>query len=104
MSSNVIPLFKNKLRNVAHRIPLYGDEEVKLTIAVIGLFGDQVIRKPYWCIPPHVTPTNLKLYNPYFVIECLKLAINSTVFSYKAKTTIKKILENIETVELTQEA
>lgn len=102
--SNVIPLFPEKKKSVAFKIPLYGDIEVRLIVAIINMFGDRVIRKPYWCLPPHATTKNLKLYNPNFVVECLKMAMSSDLFSTKSRVLIKKILEGIEEVELTQEA
>jgi len=99
----VIP-FHARQTETALRIPLYGDGEVKLTVACIQIFGDQVIKNTYWCVPPFPTEKNLKLHSPAFVVECLKLALLSGVFSQRGCMMVKKILDSIETVEVKKEA
>lgn len=98
----VVQLFPKK--KIAYRIPLYGEFEVKLTVAIINLFGSEVKRAQLACIPPFATTKNLKLYSPTFVIDCLRRAHDSEIFSAKGRATILKILANIEEVDLHKEA
>lgn len=104
MSSNVIPLFPIHKQEIVYKIPLFGDKEVRMTVAIINLFGPDVERKPYWCIPPAATEKNLKLYNPFFVIECLKVAAKSNLFSSVGRQIIDTILKNIQSIKLIKEA
>ena len=101
---SVVQLFPTKQRQVAYRIPLYGDFEVKLTVAIINLFGTEIDKGPWACVPPFATTKNLKLYSPLFVIDCLKRAHDSKIFSTEGRAMLLKILASIEEVELHKEA
>lgn len=72
-----------------YRVPLYSDEEVEATLIVVNVFYDTDRRFT------DVTVTQL---NPEQVIECLKTAIVSGLFSEKFKSIIKRILANVEQV------
>jgi|SRR6516164_4970133 hypothetical protein len=98
MAADVIP-FPCKEQQVAYRIPLYGENEVKIITAIINIFGEDVEIEKYWYMPSAATTKNLKLYPPTFVIHCLKKALESDLFSAKGKKTISTILGNIETIE-----
>jgi predicted nucleic acid-binding protein len=98
----VVQLFPAK--QIAYRIPLYGEFEVKLTVAIINLFSDGIKREQLARVPPFATISNLKLYSPEFVIDCLRRAHNSEIFSIKGRTTILKILANTEEIKLHKEA
>lgn len=90
---DVVP-FPEKKKNVAYKIPLYGDGEVKLALAVIHMFGEQVAGAKY------IQSYNLKTYTPEFVIACIKLAIESPLFSAAGRKALNKILLAVEEVKV----
>lgn len=82
---------KNKLFNVAYRVPLYGDEQIKIVVASLNLCGD---------VHTAVTEYTLKTQDPQFIIECLRRAYVDDMFSSKAKAIVAQILAQIEEVKV----
>lgn len=92
--TNVIPFpvrNKNSNKDVAYKIPLYGDEQVKLIVAVVNIYGN---------IHNAVTEHTIKHQDPVFVVDCLKKAYKDYLFSTKAKAIINQILSQIEEVRI----
>jgi len=101
--SNVVP-FPTRERAVAYRIPLYGDSEVNFAVAIINMFGRDVVNAhPLWYHPGEATTKNLRAFSPQFVIECLKMALESGIFSASGKKILNKILSSVEAVPLSKE-
>ncbi len=97
MTATIIPFpHKKKEPETAYRIPLYGDAEVKLTVAVVNMFGEQVAGVTF----DYATPRTLKNYSPEFVIACIKLAHASDLFSNQGRKALNKILLAVEEVKV----
>lgn len=97
MSATIIQFpARKKAVETAYKIPLFGDSEVKLTVAAINLFGDQISGVMF----TPATPNNLKTFSPEFVIACLKKALASDMFSSTSNQVLRKILRGIEEVKV----
>ena len=91
MTAQVIP-FPNKRSSPSYTISLYGDDEINMIIAAINLFSEQVTGQKYF---QAAYRNNLKSFKPVFVIECLKAAYESDIFSTKGRKIITNILANV---------
>ncbi len=93
MSNNVInfPVKKIKTHDVAYRVPLYGDEQVKIVVAAVNIYGN---------IHSAVTEYTIKHQDPLFIVECLKKAHKDYLFSTKGKNIVAQILTQIEEVKI----
>jgi hypothetical protein len=68
------------------------------------MFGHDVVRlHPLWFHPGEATTKNLRAFSPHFVIECLKIALESGIFSTSGKKILNKILASVEVVPLSKE-
>jgi len=74
-----------------YKIPLYTDEEIEITILVVNHFGNLSFK---------VCQDNLTKTDPIIIINSLREARESKLFSFIAEKLITKILSNVEEIPL----
>ena len=91
MANNILK-FPEPNKTKGYKIPLYTDEEVFLTIAVMNVFCSGINTK--------INHKNLTDYDPTIVLDALTKAKESDIFSYKTKSIIIRILQSVEKIEI----
>jgi len=74
-----------------YKIPLYTDEEIEITILVVNHFSNLHYK---------VCQDNLTKTDPIIIINSLREAKESKLFSFTAEKLITKILSNVEEIPL----
>lgn len=88
--------FPKKTNLTGYRIPLYTQNEVLIVQTVLLLYARM------FGYHQLITMSTLKKVDPEIVINCLNMAVASSVFSKDATETMKKILCSIEEVRIAQ--
>lgn len=78
------------IRYKGYMIPLYTDEEVRITVLAMNSFS---------VLTEKVTEYTITEYEPLVVIKALVQAKSSGLFSVKTRQLIIKILKSIEPIE-----
>lgn len=74
---------------IGHRISFYTDEEIELTLIALNTYAWDQIR---------YTTDNMGQLEPLFIKSCITKLLNSGLLSYKAKTVINTILNNMKEI------
>lgn len=74
-----------------YKISLYTEEEIEITILVTNHYGN---------LPYKICQNNLSNTDPVIIINSLKEAKNSKLFSFNIEKLITKILTNVEEIPL----
>ena len=82
--------FPKLIKEPEYRLPLYSDEEVEVTIICVNVFSHHDIK---------YNIDTLCFLDTVTVLECLKSATSSKIFSEKFKTITRAILKNVEEVK-----
>ena len=90
MVARVYRFPEQKVKYKGYKIPLYTDEEVRITVLAMNSFS---------VLTEKVTEYTITEYEPLVVIKALVEAKSSGLFSPKTKQLIVKILKSIEPIE-----
>jgi len=74
---------------IGHRISFYTDEEIDLTLIALNTYAWDKVR---------YTTDNMGQLEPLFIKSCLIKLLNSGLLSYKARTVINSILNNMKEI------
>ena len=82
--------FPSQEKETTYRIPLYNDQEIEVVLICVNVFCEDDLKYDL---------DTLNFLDPLVVIDCLKMALVSNIFSERFKSYVKTVMKNIEEIK-----